>query len=259
MNINLKKSLLKQKTLNDSNTNFSPTKKYSNIKKNDLLDYATLKKMHGNQLDLELYEYKYSNEALLISELKKIPIEPKKIKLTEIISKEPDSKSSSLNNTSKNVESIGNINLPKRNNEVIMKCLKQYKNFIKYMKFNNVSIDLLEKICPHFIHKNIPKNNYLFKENDKDIFFFCVINGKIGLRTFEPFSILENKRKHENENINMEKVYFLKNKKNIPKFENQNINEAIQNDNNDNINNDNSNNDNNDNDDKDELKKNQQE
>ena len=79
------------------------------------------------------------------------------------------------------------------------------------------------------------------------------------LRTFEPFSILENKRKHENEDINMEKVYFLKNKKNIPKFENQNINEAIQNDNNDNINNDNSNNDNNDNDDKDELKKNQKE
>ena len=228
------------------------------------MDYATLKKMHVIQPDIELYEYKYSNEALLISELKKIPIEPKKIKLAEIITKESTSNSQSINNTSKNLENISNINFPKRNNEIIMKCLKQYKNFIKYMKFNNVSIDLLEKVCPYFIHKNILKNNYLFKENDKDIYFFCVITGKIGLRTFKPFSILENKRKYENEDINMEKVYILKDKRKIPKFENQNINDAIKNDNNENDNKvndkDNAKNDNDDNNnDKDELKKNQKE
>ena len=71
MNINLKNSFFRAKTIFDSNTNFSSTKKSTNIKKNDLLDYATLKKMHGIQPDIELYEYKYSYEALLISELKK--------------------------------------------------------------------------------------------------------------------------------------------------------------------------------------------
>ena len=55
--------------------------------KMNLLDYATLKKIHGLKPELELHEYKYSNEALLISELKKIIGESKsKIKLTDIIS-----------------------------------------------------------------------------------------------------------------------------------------------------------------------------
>ena len=230
MSLNFKKTLSKKKTIKDINSTLnSQNKENSILNKINLLDYATLKKMHGFQADLELHEYKYSNEALLISELKKIIGESRnKIKLTEILSKDSESKSSSINNNaSKILESTNNMDYLKRNNDTIIRCLKQYQNFIKYMKFHNVSIDLLEKICPYLLHKNIPKNTYLFKENQKENYFFGVIKGKIGLRTFDPNIILENKRKYENEDINSEKIYNIRRKKNIvvQKVENENEND----------------------------------
>ena len=222
MNINFKKTLFMKKQNNENNFN-SPNKEYSLLNKIDLLDYATLKKMHGLQQDLELHENTLSNDELLISELKKIVGETKKPKLTDKIIQDSDSKSSSINNnTSKNSENVNNnIIFPKRNNNIILRCLQQYPNFIKYMKFHNISIDLLEKICPFLMHKFVQKDSYLFKEKQNNIFFFCLINGKIGLRTFEPSIILENKRKYDNEDINMEKIFTIKKKKiiNSPKVE----------------------------------------
>ena len=234
MSINFKNTLFMKKSNTDINRTLNTKNKENSIlNKMDLLDYATLKKIHGLQAELELHEYKYSNESLLISELKKIIGETKsKIKLPDKISKDSESKSSSINNnTSKSVENTNNVDYPKRNNDVILRCLKQFKNFIKYMKFHNVSIDLLEKICPYLLHRNIPKNTYLFKEKQKEIIFFGVINGKIGLRTYDPKIIFENKRKYENEDINTEKIYSLLKKKNInvTKAENENENEINKN------------------------------
>ena len=233
MNINFNKTLFNKKSIKDNNTNISANKEGTNLNKLDLLDYASLKKLHGFQPDIELHEYKYSNDAILISELQKSIGETKKLKLAEILSKDSDSKSSSINNNSKNLE---NINFHKRNNETIIRCLKQYQNFIKYMKFHNVSIDLLEKICPFLMHKNIPKDSLLFKENTKANIFFGVINGKIGLRTYNPNIILENKRKYENEDINMEKIYIFKKKKSTQKNDIiPNLNDSNDNNNNDKI------------------------
>ena len=213
MSTNLKLSFFKKKFIKDGNLNSSLNKENSLINKVELLDYATLKKIHGFQPDLELHEYKFSNDAILISELQKSMGEIKKIKSTEIkeISKDSENKSPQEENSTNNID---NLVYQKRNNETIMRCLKQFHNFIKYMKFNNVPIDLIEKICPFLMYKYIPKNSYLFKENEKAHYFFSIIKGEIGLRTYNPNLILENKRKYENEEFNMEKVYiFKKNKK----------------------------------------------
>ena len=100
-----------------------------------------------------------------------------------------------------------NNNNPKRNNDIIVRCLKQYKNLMEYLKFNNISIDLLEKVSPYIKHKYVTKGEYLLKDDKKVNIFFGVINGKISLRTFNPKIILENKKKNENEELNMEKIY----------------------------------------------------
>ena len=68
------------------------------LSKIPLLDYSTLKKLRGLQPSSELYEYKYSNDAMLIAELKKV-VAPKKDKTNESSSKENESKvNSSLSN-----------------------------------------------------------------------------------------------------------------------------------------------------------------
>ena len=186
-----------------------------------LLDYSTLKKLRGLQPSSEMYECNYSNDAILIAELKKV-IAPKKDKANENSSKENDSKVNSSINGSKNLETR---RYPKRNNEIIVRCIKHYPTFIEYMKFHNISNDLLEKISPFLKHKQIMKGDYLFKEDKKPNYFFGVINGKISLRTFDENFILENKRKFDNEELNMEKIYIFKNKNNILKL-NEEINEA---------------------------------
>jgi len=167
-----------------------------------LLDYAALKKLRGYQPSSELFDFKLSNEEMLIAELKKTTITGSKKKTLEP-NKESDTKSSTIN-SSKNLE---NNNNPKRNNDIIVRCLKQYKNLMEYLKFNNISIDLLEKISPYIKHKYVTKGEYLLKDDKKVNIFFGVINGKISLRTFNPKIILENKKKNENEELNMEKIY----------------------------------------------------
>ena len=167
-----------------------------------LLDYSTLKKLRGLQPSSEMYECNYSNDAILIAELKKV-IAPKKDKANENSSKENDSKVNSSINGSKNLETR---RYPKRNNEIIVRCIKHYPTFIEYMKFHNISNDLLEKISPFLKHKQIMKGDYLFKEDKKPNYFFGVINGKISLRTFDENFILENKRKFDNEELNMKNI-----------------------------------------------------
>ena len=144
MSLNIKKSFFIKQSAKDNNINNKPNKSLALQKKNDLLDYATLKKMHGFQLDLDLHQYKFSNDSALISELKKLNDDTKKLKTSDK-SKESESISSSRNNN-KSKELDNNITFG-RNNETILKCLSQYQNFIKYMKFHNVSTDLIEKIC----------------------------------------------------------------------------------------------------------------
>ena len=150
-----------------------------------LLDYAALKKLRGYQPSSELFDFKLSNEEMLIAELKKTTITGSKKKTLEP-NKESDTKSSTIN-SSKNLE---NNNNPKRNNDIIVRCLKQYKNLMEYLKFNNISIDLLEKISPYIKHKYVTKGEYLLKDDKKVNIFFGVINGKISLRTFNPKIIL---------------------------------------------------------------------
>ena len=213
MNLTSNKPLIRKNTKSNI-TNQSKENQPQN--KVDLLDYATLKKLHSFQTDIELHEENFSNEQILIAELQKFTEEPKKIKLNEKPSREPKEIKEIIIEEISSSKQIEKMDLQKRNNETILRCLKQYHNFIKYMKFNNVSIDLLEKICPLLQHKHIPKDSYLFKENQKPNFFFGIIKGQIGLRTNDPDIILENKRKYENEEINMEQIYlFGKSKKKI--------------------------------------------
>jgi len=188
------------------------------LSKMPLLDYSTLKKLRVLQPSSELFEYKYSNDAILIAELKKV-IAPKKDKINENSSKENDSKINSSINGSKNLDSK---KYPKRNNEVIVRCIKHFPTFIEYMKFHNISNDLLEKISPFLKHKQIMKGDYLFKEDKKPNFFFGVINGEISLRTFNKYLILENKRKFDNEELNMQKIYIFKKKNNALKLNEEN-------------------------------------
>ena len=212
----LKKSIKISKSIQSKESKESKENQTQN--KFDLLDYATLKKLHSFQPDLELHQENFSNDALLIAELKKLTDEPKKVKSNEKTSKEPKEIKEIKEFIIEEIPSskkLEHVNAQKRNNETILRCLKQYHNFIKYMKFNNVSIDLLEKICPILQHKNIPKGSYLFQENQKPSIFFGVINGRIGLRTYNPDIILENKRKYENEELNMEQIYIFGNNKKI--------------------------------------------
>ena len=222
------------------------------LSKMPLLDYSTLKKLRVLQPSSELYEYKYSNDAMLIAELKKV-VAPKKDKTNESSSKENESKVNSSVNGSKNLETK---RYQKRNNEIIVRCIKNFPTIIEHMKFHNISNDLLEKISPFLKHKQIMKGDYLFKEDKKPNYFFGVINGKISLRTFDENLILENKRKFDNEELNMEKIYIFKKKNNILKIneennENKNIinsnssGKIIDNKNNNNKNNNNVNNNNN--------------
>ena len=189
------------------------------LSKIPLLDYSTLKKLRGLQPSFELFEDRYSNDAILIAELKKA-IAPKKDKINENSSKENDSKVNSSINASKNLDSK---RYPKRNNEVIVRCIKHFPTFIEYMKFHNISNDLLEKISPFLKYKQIMKGDYLFKEDKKPNFFFGVINGKISLRTFDENLILENKRKFDNEELNMQKIYIFEKKNNDLNEENNEI------------------------------------
>ena len=188
------------------------------LSKIPLLDYSTLKKLRGLQPSSEMYEYNYSNNAMLIAELKKV-IAPKKDKANENSSKENESKINSSANGFKNLETK---RYPKRNNEIIVRCIKQFPTFIEYMKFHNISNDLLEKISPFLKHKQIMKGEYLFKEDKKPNFFFGVINGKISLRTFDENFILENKRKFDNEELNMKNIYIFKKKSDILKVTEEN-------------------------------------
>ena len=222
------------------------------LSKIPLLDYSTLKKLRGLQPSSELYEYKYSNDAMLIAELKKV-VAPKKDKTNESSSKENESKVNSSVNGSKNLETK---RYQKRNNEIIVRCIKHFPTIIEHMKFHNISNDLLEKISPFLKYKQIMKGEYLFKEDKKPNYFFGVINGKISLRTFDENLILENKRKFDNEELNMEKIYIFKKKNNfliVNEENNENKNlinsnssgKIIDNKNNDNKNNNNVNNNNN--------------
>jgi len=222
------------------------------LSKIPLLDYSTLKKLRGLQPSSELYEYKYSNDAMLIAELKKV-VAPKKDKTNESSSKENESKVNSSVNGSKNLETK---RYQKRNNEIIVRCIKHFPTIIEHMKFHNISNDLLEKISPFLKYKQIMKGEYLFKEDKKPNYFFGVINGKISLRTFDENLILENKRKFDNEELNMEKIYIFKKKNNfliVNEENNENKNlinsnssgKIIDNKNNNNKNNNNVNNNNN--------------
>lgn len=222
------------------------------LSKIPLLDYSTLKKLRGLQPSSELYEYKYSNDAILIAELKKV-VAPKKDKTNESSSKENESKVNSSVNGSKNLETK---RYQKRNNEIIVRCIKHFPTIIEHMKFHNISNDLLEKISPFLKYKQIMKGEYLFKEDKKPNYFFGVINGKISLRTFDENLILENKRKFDNEELNMEKIYIFKKKNNfliVNEENNENKNlinsnssgKIIDNKNNNNKNNNNVNNNNN--------------
>lgn len=208
MSTNNKKLLYKKKSIKE-NLNELINEDGILLSKIPLLDYSTLKKLRGLQPSSELYEYKYSNDAMLIAELKKV-IAPKKDKTNENTSKENESKVNSSVNGSKNLETK---RYPKRNNDIIIRCIKHFPSFIEYMKFHNISNDLLEKISPFLKHKQIMKGEYLFNDDKKPNFFFGVINGKISLRTFDENLILENKRKFDNEELNMDKIYIFKKKK----------------------------------------------
>ena len=179
------------------------------LNKIQLYDYSTLKRLQGIKPTSIFFENKISEEAMFISELKKPKGISKKIKLNE---KEQELKNSSAHNSSKNVD---NINSKKRNIDIIMNNLKKYKSFIENMKFHNVSIDLLEKICPYLMHKHIPKGEFLFKENNKINIFFGVIEGKISLYTFSKNIILDNKRKFENEEIDMKNIFIFRKKDDV--------------------------------------------
>lgn len=87
------------------------------------------------------------------------------------------------------------INLPYRNINKIVFCLRKFKKFNEFVKFNNISYDQLEKLAAYIKHQFVPKGHLLFSMGKKAKRFFCVINGCISLRTIDPIRIQKEKRK----------------------------------------------------------------
>ena len=86
------------------------------------------------------------------------------------------------------------INLPPRNIDTIIFCLRKMKKFNEFIKFNNISYEQLEKLAAYIKPQFIKKNNLLYSMGKRAKKFFCVINGCISLRTVDPIRIQEEKR-----------------------------------------------------------------
>jgi len=111
-------------------------------------------------------------------------------------------------------------NLPPRNIDTIIFCLRKLKKFNEFIKFNNISYEQLEKLAAYIKFQFVPKNHLLYSIGKKPKKFFCVINGCISVRTLDPIRIEEEKRiknydmlKEENSKNNSYENNLIKEKK----------------------------------------------
>ena len=86
------------------------------------------------------------------------------------------------------------VNLPPRNIDTIIFCLRKLEKFNEFIKFNNISFEQLEKISAYIKYQFVPKGQLLFSIGKRAKKFFCIINGCISLRTIDPNRIQELER-----------------------------------------------------------------
>ena len=126
-------------------------------------------------------------------------------------------------------------NLPHRKINIIEYCLKKMKKFKEFLKFNNISLEQFEKLAAYIKHQFIPKGTLLLPMGKKAKKFFCIINGCISIRSYEPEKCYEemiynsdsiNDEKSENSSLNKE-ILKEKEKKDIDILENGDNDEKI--------------------------------
>lgn len=125
--------------------------------------------------------------------------------------------------------------LPYRRIDIIIYCLKKMKKFNEFLKFNNISFEQFEKLASYIKHQFIPKNTLLLPMGKKPKRFFCIINGCISIRSYEPEKGYEeiiynsdniDDEKSEKSSLNKE-VYEEKEKSDMNYLKNENNEEKI--------------------------------
>ena len=86
------------------------------------------------------------------------------------------------------------VNLPPRNIDKIIFCLRKLDKFNEFIKFNNITYEILEKIAAYIKFQYVSKGQFLFSIGKRAKKFFCIINGCISLRTIDPSKIKEQER-----------------------------------------------------------------
>ena len=69
-----------------------------------------------------------------------------------------------------------------RNINHIIISLANFKGFVKYIKYQNLSKEDLRKTAEVLQHEFYRKGSYIFRENDKSDAFYGVISGKVSIR-----------------------------------------------------------------------------
>ena len=73
-------------------------------------------------------------------------------------------------------------NKNERNINHIIISLANFKGFVKYIKYQNLSKEDLRKTAEVLKHEFYKKGSYIFRENDKSDAFYGVISGKVSIR-----------------------------------------------------------------------------
>ena len=84
--------------------------------------------------------------------------------------------------------------MPPRNIDKIIFCLRKLDKFNEFIKFNNITYEILEKIAAYIKFQYVSKGQFLFSIGKRAKKFFCIINGCISLRTIDPSKIKEQER-----------------------------------------------------------------
>ena len=175
----------------------------------------------------------------LINEIKK-PIEPIILKDGTKLLLEED-KNNLEENYFINKNKSKDINLKKRDINLIFIALEYFKGMIEYKNYNKILPDEIEKIARYIKYKFIPKNTYIFKEGDEPDNIFFIIKGRVQIlereymdRTNELKRVYIGEKKLDSLNDDISEEENDENKKtikrdiNINKESNNHINDEIE-------------------------------
>lgn len=137
-----------------------------------LLGMFLLQRIQQQQEEKEITEltseinYDYDYDTILIEEASKPIIiqNPKRLRKSS-------SKTISLNN----IKQERNVNL-------IMISLANFKGFVRYIKYQNLSKEDIKKTAEVIKHQFYKRGTYIFRENDESDAFYGIIRGKVSIR-----------------------------------------------------------------------------